>query len=95
VSDARPDGRRFGDNRPVATEPEKSTADRRPPCPGCGEPWLRPTQLPGRFRCVFCLSRYELVSQCPNCGEHQTIARMSTAEDMSCQSCGGSMLQAI
>ena len=33
-----------------------------PACPGCGEPWLRPTQLPGRFRCVYCLRRYELVS---------------------------------
>ena len=28
---------------------------KRPVCPGCGEPWLRPTQLPGRYRCVFCL----------------------------------------
>ena len=34
----------------------------RPACPGCGEPWLRPTQLPGRYRCVYCLRRYELVS---------------------------------
>lgn len=68
---------------------------KRPPCPGCGEPWLRPTQLPGRFRCVYCLTRYELVSQCPDCGEHQTIARMSTTEDMTCQSCGGSMLRSI
>src|SRR5215204_4776578 len=55
---------------------------KRPSCPGCGEPWLRPTQLPGRYRCVYCLRRYELVSQCPNCGEHQTIARMSTNEDL-------------
>ena len=49
---------------------------------------------PGRLRCVNCLSRFELVSQCPNCGEHQTIARMSHTEDMQCQSCGASMLQA-
>ena len=68
---------------------------RRAPCPGCGEPWLRPTQLPGRFRCVYCLSRFELVSQCPDCGEHQTIARMSSTEDMACQTCGGSMLRAV
>jgi ribosomal protein S27E len=68
---------------------------RRPACPGCGEPWLRPTQLPGRYRCVYCLRRYELVSQCPNCGEHQTIARMSSTEDMLCQSCGDSMLKPI
>ena len=67
----------------------------RPNCPGCGEPWLRPTQLPGRFRCVYCLRRFELVSQCPNCGEHQTIARMSTTEDMTCQTCGDSMLRPV
>jgi hypothetical protein len=48
---------------------------RRAACPSCGEPWLRPTQLPGRLRCVNCLSRFELVSQCPDCGEHQTIVR--------------------
>lgn len=64
-------------------------------CPGCGEPWLRPTQLPGRLRCVFCLTRFEIVSQCPDCGTHQTIARMSTTEDMKCQSCSGSMLRPV
>lgn len=81
----------------VYPEPDKSTpaAVARPACPGCGEPWLRPTQLPGRFRCVYCLSRYELVSQCPDCGVHQTIARMSSTEDMTCQTCGGSMLRPI
>ncbi len=66
----------------------------RAPCPNCGEPWLRPTQLPGRLRCVNCLSRFELVSQCPNCGAHGTIARMSQTEDLQCQSCGASMLRA-
>jgi len=71
------------------------TTLKRPTCPGCGEPWLRPTQLPGRFRCVNCLLRYELVSQCPSCGEHQTIVRMSTTEDMVCQHCGHSMLRNI
>ena len=40
-----------------------------PECPGCGEPWLRPTAVPGRYRCVYCMQRYELVSVCPNCGE--------------------------
>ena len=64
-------------------------------CPGCGEPWLRPAQLPGRFVCVYCLRRFELVSQCPNCGEHQTISRMSRTEDMRCQHCGHSMLSSI
>jgi uncharacterized protein (DUF983 family) len=67
----------------------------RPACPGCGEPWLRPTQLPGRYRCVNCLSRYELVSACPSCGEHQTIARLSTTEDMRCQQCTHSMLKIV
>ena len=64
-------------------------------CPECGEPWLRPTQLPGRLRCVFCLTRFEIVSQCPDCGTHQTIARMSTTEDMTCQTCAGSMLRPV
>ena len=76
----------------------KSGADsplRRATCPGCGEPWLRPSQLPGRFRCVYCLRRFELVSQCPDCGEHQTIARMSHTEDMQCQTCRASMLRPI
>lgn len=92
-----PGSRPGRDNARMATEPEKpaTTVEKRPACPGCGEPWLRPTQLPGRFRCVYCLSRYELVSQCPDCGEHQTIARMSTTEDMTCQSCGGSMLRPL
>src|SRR5437764_636164 len=27
-------------------------------CPSCGEPWLRPTQLPGRYRCVYCLVQF-------------------------------------
>ena len=34
-------------------------------CPHCGEPWLRPTNLPGRYRCVYCLHRFELVSGLP------------------------------
>ena len=43
-------------------------------CPSCHEPWLRPTTVPGRYRCVYCLHRYELRSVCPGCGEHQTRA---------------------
>ena len=54
--------------------PGGSSILNRARCPNCNEPWLRPTQLPGRLRCVNCLSRFELVSQCPNCGEHGTIA---------------------
>ncbi len=68
---------------------------KRPLCPGCGEPWLRPTQLPGRFRCVSCLGRYELVSSCPGCGIHQTITRMSTERDLRCTACQESMLRQI
>jgi hypothetical protein len=74
---------------------EPTTLLERPACPGCGEPWLRPTQLPGRFRCVSCLGRYELVSQCPGCGVHQTIARMRTESDLRCTSCSESMLRQI
>ena len=64
-------------------------------CPACGEPWLRPTNLPGRYRCVFCLSRFELRSDCPDCGAHSTIARMSDEADMACPSCGSSMLRSV
>ena len=39
-------------------------------CPLCREPWLRPTALPGRYRCSGCLHRFELRSVCPGCGEH-------------------------
>ena len=68
---------------------------RRPACPHCGEPWLRPTNLPGRYRCVHCLHRFELVSVCPQCGEHSTIVRMSNTEVMICGACRSSMLQPI
>ena len=61
-------------------------------CPNCHEPWLRPTNLPGRYRCVYCLHRYELRSVCPDCGEHSTIVRMSDTALVACVHCGGSML---
>lgn len=64
-------------------------------CPDCGEPWLRPTNLPGRYRCVYCLKRFELASVCPNCGEHSTIARMSSTAVLKCNHCEGSMLREI
>ena len=64
-------------------------------CPGCGEPWLRPTNLPGRYHCVNCLHRFELTSVCPDCGEHSTIVRMSTTAITTCNACGGNMLKAI
>ena len=61
-------------------------------CPNCHEPWLRPTNLPGRYRCVYCLHRYELRSVCPDCGEHSTIVRMSSSAILTCVHCNGSML---
>jgi hypothetical protein len=64
-------------------------------CPGCGEPWLRPTNLPGRFRCVNCLTRYELQSVCPDCGEHSTIVRMSSTALYQCGHCQASMLKPL
>jgi DNA-directed RNA polymerase subunit RPC12/RpoP len=61
-------------------------------CPACHEPWLRPSSLAGRYRCVSCLHRFELRSVCPECGEHSTIVRMSSSENVACNVCGGSML---
>ena len=66
-----------------------------PECPHCGERWLRPTAVPGHYRCVYCLHRYELVSVCPNCGEHSTIVRMSSTAIVACNHCQGSMLRAV
>jgi ribosomal protein S27E len=48
--------------------------------------------MPGRYRCVNCLHRYELRSVCPDCGEHSTIVRMSSTATVQCNNCGGSML---
>ena len=73
----------------------KTPIDLGPQCPNCGEPWLRPTNLPGRYRCVYCLHRFELTSVCPNCGEHSTIVRMSSTAILKCNNCGDSMLQAV
>ncbi len=69
--------------------------DLGPECPGCGEPWLRGTNLAGRYRCVFCLRRWELRSDCPNCGAHSTIARMSDTANLTCPACQSSMLRPI
>ena len=66
-----------------------------PKCPDCGEPWLRTTNLPGRYRCVYCLRRFELRSECPDCGAHSTIARMSDTSNLACPSCRASMLRPI
>ena len=73
----------------------ESRVDLGPVCPGCGEPWLRPTNLAGRYRCIWCLHRFELRSECPNCGEHSTVARMSDTANVTCRNCGSSMLRPI
>ncbi|MGI8945505.1 MAG: zinc-ribbon domain-containing protein [Thermoleophilaceae bacterium] len=73
----------------------ESSLDRRPKCPNCAEPWLRPTNLPARYRCVYCLRRYELRSECPDCGAHSTIARMHDTANVTCAECKGSMLLPI
>jgi ribosomal protein S27E len=41
------------------------------------------------------MKRYELTSVCPNCGEHSTIVRMSSTAIVTCNHCGGTMLQAV
>jgi zinc-ribbons len=74
---------------------ERGPFELGPSCPSCGEPWLRPTQLPGRYRCVFCLTRFQLMAYCPACGEHSTIVRMSDTEELTCVRCGGSMLKPV
>jgi predicted RNA-binding Zn-ribbon protein involved in translation (DUF1610 family) len=74
---------------------EPEATETGPRCPSCGEPWLRGTNLAGRYRCLSCLSRFELRSECPNCGAHSTIARMSDTANVTCRNGGGSMLQPI
>ncbi len=64
-------------------------------CPGCGEPWLRATNIPGRYRCVYCLHRFEIRSECPDCHAHMTVARMSHTADLHCGACGAWMLREI
>ena len=66
-----------------------------PTCPRCGADCLRPTNLPGRYRCISCLRRFELRSDCPDCGNHATIARMTDTANVQCRNCRGSMLTQI
>ena len=82
--------------REESAEPARDDSiDLGPICPRCGEPWLRPTQLPGRFRCVNCLVRFKLMSHCPTCGEHSTIVRMHDTSNLLCVQCGQSMLRPV
>jgi len=75
------------------TSPE---IDLGPSCPSCKEPWFAADQpLPAGTAAFYCLQRFELVSNCPNCGEHSTIVRMSSSSVLSCNNCGGSMLAPI
>ncbi|HYI37765.1 MAG TPA: hypothetical protein VEX39_14215, partial [Thermoleophilaceae bacterium] len=73
----------------------EDAVDLGPGCPACGEPWLRATNLAGRYRCVNCLHRFELRSECDHCGAHSTIARMSDTANVICRNCGNSMLRPI
>ena len=73
---------------------QNETVDLGPSCPNCGEPWLRST-LPGSYRCVYCMTRFQLLSHCPSCGEHSTIVRMRDTEELHCVRCGGSMLRPV
>ncbi len=73
----------------------EANIDLGPVCPSCHEPWLRASNLPGRYRCVNCLTRFELQSVCPNCGEHSTIVRMSNTALYQCNHCQASMLVPI
>lgn len=66
-----------------------------PECPACGEPWLHPTAVPGRYRCGYCVRRYELMSVCLECGEHSTMVRMSSTAIVVCNHCHASMLRAL
>ncbi len=74
---------------------EARQTDAKPVCPGCGQSWLRTTSLPGRYRCAYCLRRYELRSDCPSCGAHSTIARMSETANMVCRNCGETTLRPV
>jgi hypothetical protein len=78
-----------------SAQQQQEQFDLGPLCPSCGEPWLRPTQLPGRYRCVYCLTRFQLMSHCPHCGEHSTIVRMSDSFVLTCVRCDGSMLKPV
>jgi ribosomal protein S27E len=39
------------------------------------------------------MRRFELRSECPDCGNHSTIARMSDTANLTCRNCGASMLR--
>ncbi|MFT4034966.1 MAG: hypothetical protein QM679_05270 [Patulibacter sp.] len=64
-------------------------------CPSCRQGHLGPTNLPGRFRCDRCLRRFELVSVCPSCGEHATIATSIAGRAPICGHCGTSLLRTM
>ena len=83
-------------HRAAAGEHERRRSHRpRRRLPGVPRAVAAPTNLPGRYRCVNCLHRFELLSVCPNCGEHSTIVRMSSTALYACNHCQSSMLQPI
>jgi ribosomal protein L37AE/L43A len=74
----------------VQTERDSGAA-----CPECRQPWLTPTNMPGRYRCAACMKRFELTSVCPNCGEHSTIVRMASTAILTCNHCKATMLRPL
>ena len=57
ASSSRPFASDSSDMSKESKQPDPSSEpfDLGTECPNCREPWLRPTQLPGRYRCVYCL----------------------------------------
>ena len=98
IAASRGPGRREGlDGERDATRPasRQEKFGLGPECPGCGEPWLRPTQLPGATAASTAWCAIQLMSHCPDCGEHSTIVRMSDRRTITCVRCGGSMLKPV
>ena len=66
----------------------------RPTCPGCGEPWLRPTQLPGPLPLRLLPAPLRARLAVPELRRAPDDRPDEPTEDMLCQHCGDSMLQA-
>jgi hypothetical protein len=64
-------------------------------CPSCHEPWLRPTNLPGRYRCVKLPAPLRTAFGVSQLREHSTIVRMSSTALYMCGHCQSSMLAPI
>ena len=92
---------REGESPPRALRARMSSGGRteRPRPLAAGLPGLRravaaPDAAPGPLPLRLLPAALRAGLAVPDCGEHQTIVRMSDTEDMRCQHCGDSMLQA-